>query len=853
MSSDLSSIPLASLRPHQQRQISEAGSDRSDMPTRPPAHYVHDHSFSNPHYYEGVEPGDQPDVHADESYGSSSAAPYVAKIRPRDTKGYHGIRNDGDYGSDDPSVLQAPHPHFAEEGKRGRSQTRQEPHSRSSSIAASSAEDDTDDFDWDVSDDDDEEKDTDGRTGHRKKIRAKRGRRVYLFCMRLARPVRIFLIGAFLSILALVPLFVVLFAIDRSNSARPHVQTWSIWLSIVCASSAGTFIILDWLPPLLLRLAVAFYGRCPEVFKTWLEVAMTTLVYFKLILCVAWAWISIGSILSAIWGSTRPHYWVYIIDTLQALFATAIILTTEKVALHVVGVNFHKISIKDRLEENQKALKSLDKLRDSKYLHASLTKAARRSRPPSPGPNALGGGYGSRGIRSAPAGDYLTAGSGGDGGVSPAVAASEKSFAAQQGLGQHHRGQSEDRLRSAGKSDRKANFANQLQEALATAALKDSKLYKQDIYGNQQSARKLARQLFINIGHHRKTLTAEDFIPYFKTEAEAREAFTIFDKDKNGDISKSEMREAVQRLYRERRALATSLKDMSSAIQKLDNVLMFLGLILVVFIWLLIFSPGTTVSNLVPVSTIVVAFSFVFGNSAKNVFESLIFVFATHPIDTGDLVCISDQWMFVKEFGLLSTTFVDTTNQYIVAPNALLSTLYIHNARRSPRQWETTNIQMSFDTALQTIDEFRRRLRAWVQENDREWGGGLEVNYNTITNQNAVEMVIAMEHKTNFQNWGERWTRRTKLMRRVKEIAEELSIGYTLPPQPVSYHPRSNAGLRANDHAGGSRGPSGFPGAQKSSAAGQASGGPVGFNPRAMGVGGVGSGFGLNKPTDTTS
>jgi Ca2+-binding EF-hand superfamily protein len=51
-----------------------------------------------------------------------------------------------------------------------------------------------------------------------------------------------------------------------------------------------------------------------------------------------------------------------------------------------------------------------------------------------------------------------------------------------------------------------------------------------------------------------------DFEPYFRSTAEAHEAFRVFDKDGNGDITKKEMREAVQRIYRERKALVASLK-----------------------------------------------------------------------------------------------------------------------------------------------------------------------------------------------------------------------------------------------------------------------------------------------------
>jgi Ca2+-binding EF-hand superfamily protein len=72
-------------------------------------------------------------------------------------------------------------------------------------------------------------------------------------------------------------------------------------------------------------------------------------------------------------------------------------------------------------------------------------------------------------------------------------------------------------------------------------------------------------------------LFRSDFYPYFRTTAEAvskftndcdalskrkikHQAFALFDKDDNGDITKVEMREAVQRVYRERKALTAGLK-----------------------------------------------------------------------------------------------------------------------------------------------------------------------------------------------------------------------------------------------------------------------------------------------------
>lgn len=41
-------------------------------------------------------------------------------------------------------------------------------------------------------------------------------------------------------------------------------------------------------------------------------------------------------------------------------------------------------------------------------------------------------------------------------------------------------------------------------------------------------------------------------------------------------------------------------------------------------------------------SSIVVAFAFVFGNSIKTVYESVVFLFVVHPFDVGDALLVPD-------------------------------------------------------------------------------------------------------------------------------------------------------------------------------------------------------------------
>ena len=88
-------------------------------------------------------------------------------------------------------------------------------------------------------------------------------------------------------------------------------------------------------------------------------------------------------------------------------------------------------------------------------------------------------------------------------------------------------------------------------------------------------------------------------------------AFALFDKDGNGDITRKEMREAVRRIYRERKALTASLKDVGSAVAKLDAVLLAVTLLIPIFVRLLTFNRGDTIALLVPLATIILGFSLV--------------------------------------------------------------------------------------------------------------------------------------------------------------------------------------------------------------------------------------------------
>ncbi|KAA1470313.1 hypothetical protein DENSPDRAFT_836085 [Dentipellis sp. KUC8613] len=628
-----------------------------------------------------------------------------------------------------------------------------------------------DEFDW--------EADEDNVSVHKAAdvSKAKRGRFLYLTFMKLSRPVRTLIVGILGAGIFITPLLVFQLRF-KNNPARPHAHAWSLWFAIIWAASCITYLLVDLIPRLFIGIIVLL-GYKVERLKTQIELIFAVSGWLKLALDLSWAWIAL-SVIRAVY-KPPGDYWTIINRVMQALFSAGLIVLAEKTLLHLIAINFHQKALADRLAENRLGLKALDRLSNA---HPQPKKA-------SP--------YGKKGHKSGFGSSMGTSmdlfGFRDKTEVQEQAASSSSSPIHEKGSERDH-GKEAEAGYKVGHKERKRRrrkamasvIVDQLGGAIGQVALKNSKFNREQGLGDLQSARRLARKLFSvlsDVYPPRSHLVVEDFYPYFKSTTEAHAAFALFDKDGNGDISKKEMREAVQRIYRERKSLIASLKDVSSVVAKLDAVLLATALVIIIFVCMLIFNRTNTIASLVPLATIILGFSFIFGHSAQTLFESLIFIFATHVFDVGDLVMIDDQPLFVKEFGLFSTTFRRVDGQEIIAPNALLSSSkLVHNMRRSSSMWESTTLTVSYTTPLEVIEQLKLRMNAYVAQNNREWSG-LAVNIDKMDFQNSIVIVVAMEHRPNWQDWGGRWMRRTAFMRHLKTVLEDLDIKYTMPIQPV--------------------------------------------------------------------
>ena len=142
-------------------------------------------------------------------------------------------------------------------------------------------------------------------------------------------------------------------------------------------------------------------------------------------------------------------------------------------------------------------------------------------------------------------------------------------------------------------------------------------------------AKRLARSIFNAFrSGTRRYLVPSDFHPAFPTKEDAENAFRVFDKDDNGDLSRAEIKTTVMKIYKERRSLSRSLRDAGAALKTLDQILFFFALVILFFISLSVF--GVNISDsLTSVYSIGIGLSFIFRNAASNAFDAIMFLFVT--------------------------------------------------------------------------------------------------------------------------------------------------------------------------------------------------------------------------------
>ena len=304
------------------------------------------------------------------------------------------------------------------------------------------------------------------------------------------------------------------------------------------------------------------------------------------------------------------------------------------------------------------------------------------------------------------------------------------------------------------------------------------------LIGTTSGAQVLARRLYRTFARmETETVYSDDLKNAFESDEEAEAAFSMFDKDMNGDISMEELEAVCVEIGRERKSITASLKDLDSVVSKLDDVFMFIVLIITIIVFISLLSTSAT-GVLTSAGSTLLALSWLFSATAQEFLQSIIFVFVKHPYDVGDRVMIygnsgdmgkGDSY-FVKEIALFYTEFKKMEGHVVQAPNSYLNTLFILNHRRSGALAEAVPIIIKFGTTLEQIERLRELLMAFVTAEKREYQMNILTELRAVQEVHWLELNIVFFYKSSWQNELLRLQRRNKFICALTMAIQECGI-----------------------------------------------------------------------------
>ncbi|CCO29298.1 hypothetical protein BN14_03306 [Rhizoctonia solani AG-1 IB] len=124
-----------------------------------------------------------------------------------------------------------------------------------------------------------------------------------------------------------------------------------------------------------------------------------------------------------------------------------------------------------------------------------------------------------------------------------------------------------------------------------------------------------------------------------------------------------------------------------------------------------------------------------------------MFIFVTHPFDTGDRVFIEQENLIVKRMGLFATEFVRADGTTLYYFNSNLFTKFITNVRRSGKQFEGLTLQVDWRTPLSKLEQLETKMNEWLASDENRWYNpptGVVLQH--IDFQRCLELTMGIPH-----------------------------------------------------------------------------------------------------------
>ena len=270
-------------------------------------------------------------------------------------------------------------------------------------------------------------------------------------------------------------------------------------------------------------------------------------------------------------------------------------------------------------------------------------------------------------------------------------------------------------------------------------------------------------------------------------------AWLILDPHHSGRLTVTDTQARIAAIYLERKYLTRSLKSLESLFNAAGSFLNAIVGFFVFFIYMTLYNNNRLGQLLLSLSTLLVALSFSFGETARNIVNSFIYVFVRNAYDVGDRVLVPDvnpDPLFVQDITLLTTTFVTHTNVHLTIPNHVLYEKALINYHRSMNIIDVISLDIDARTPVGKLGALESKFVEFLQTRPRDFDEKLSsVRVRELVLDNRVLVVIRVCYVSTGQSLDVFTKRRHLCITALKAIAEECDIRSNGPVTSIDVIP----------------------------------------------------------------
>ena len=252
------------------------------------------------------------------------------------------------------------------------------------------------------------------------------------------------------------------------------------------------------------------------------------------------------------------------------------------------------------------------------------------------------------------------------------------------------------------------------------------------------SAKRMATLMFLNLqptDTPRLSLTHEDDLP--------DEAWALLLGESK--MTLGALAQCLMHVQQDSARLHKVLYTHSSVVGEVECALGAVLIGAIAFASVVLFNPASFVKVWTGLSVIMVALCFVFENSARQLYESVVFLFWTRPFNAGDILHINDSKVVVTEIHLRYIRVTRDNGLNTVVPMSEITGSHIVNESRSTSIWGTVEFDCDTQITIAQCDVVAEHVKQAIADNPSVLAGDYCVNL-VLSLSNADKIALRVSY-----------------------------------------------------------------------------------------------------------